>query len=195
MTLASRTIPRRRVHSPSAKSTRETLRFQRCLALATRKSGGMRTAGTTRLHARFPDQSDSPIPPTPAKSSASPSIARKQLARTAQFTRAHRQASSMPRCASRRDVDVSHYRQTADQDFGASPRKMAHCTCAKRRKTFGGGSVSQLRYAIYARYSTDKQNPLFIDAQIRKCREFVARNRWEVLDAHIIPTGYQRCDV
>jgi len=45
--------------------------------------------------------------------------------------------------------------------------------------------VSQLRCAIYARYSTDKQNPLSIDDQIRKCREFAARNGWEVLDAHI----------
>ena len=45
--------------------------------------------------------------------------------------------------------------------------------------------MSQLRCAIYARYSTDKQNPLSIDDQIRKCREFAARNGWEVLDAHI----------
>jgi site-specific DNA recombinase len=45
--------------------------------------------------------------------------------------------------------------------------------------------VSQLRCAIYARYSTDKQNPLSIDDQIRKCREFAARNAWEVLDAHL----------
>jgi DNA invertase Pin-like site-specific DNA recombinase len=45
--------------------------------------------------------------------------------------------------------------------------------------------VSQLRCAIYARYSTDKQNPLSIDDQIRKCREFADRNGWEVLDTHI----------
>ena len=45
------------------------------------------------------------------------------------------------------------------------------------------------RAAIYARISTDKQNPLSIDAQIRKCREFAARNRWEVLDAHIYSDG------
>src|SRR6266480_4961468 len=86
--------------------------------------------------------------------------------------------------------DVSHYPTNGrPRDFGASPRKMAHCTCATVRnegKTFGrGGSVSQFRCAIYARYSTVKQNPLSIDAQIRKCREFAARNRWEVLDAHI----------
>jgi site-specific DNA recombinase len=45
--------------------------------------------------------------------------------------------------------------------------------------------VSQLRCAIYARYSTDKQNPLSIDDQIRKCREFAARNGWEALDTHV----------
>ena len=45
--------------------------------------------------------------------------------------------------------------------------------------------MSQLRCAIYARYSTDKQNPLSIDDQIRKCREFAARNGWGVFDAHI----------
>ncbi len=45
--------------------------------------------------------------------------------------------------------------------------------------------MSQLRCAIYARYSTDKQNPLSIDDQVRKCREFAAQNGWEVLDTHI----------
>ena len=42
--------------------------------------------------------------------------------------------------------------------------------------------MSQLRCAIYARYSTDKQSPLSIEDQVRKCREFAARNGWEVLD-------------
>jgi site-specific DNA recombinase len=45
--------------------------------------------------------------------------------------------------------------------------------------------MSQLRCAIYARYSTDKQSPVSIDDQVRKCREFAARNGWEVLDAFI----------
>jgi site-specific DNA recombinase len=42
-----------------------------------------------------------------------------------------------------------------------------------------------LRCAIYARYSTDKQNPLSIDDQVRKCREYATQHRWSVLDSHI----------
>ena len=42
-----------------------------------------------------------------------------------------------------------------------------------------------LRCAIYARYSTDKQNPLSIDDQVRKCREFAQRQGWDVLDGRI----------
>ncbi|HEY2461394.1 MAG TPA: recombinase family protein [Candidatus Acidoferrum sp.] len=42
-----------------------------------------------------------------------------------------------------------------------------------------------LRCAIYSRYSTDKQNPLSIDDQVRKCSEFAQRNGWLVLDGHI----------
>jgi len=45
--------------------------------------------------------------------------------------------------------------------------------------------VRVLRCAIYARYSTDKQNPLSIDDQVRKCREFGQRQGWDVLDGHI----------
>jgi site-specific DNA recombinase len=45
--------------------------------------------------------------------------------------------------------------------------------------------VSQLRCAIYARYSTDKQNSLSIDDQVRKCREFALRQGWNVLHSHI----------
>jgi DNA invertase Pin-like site-specific DNA recombinase len=57
------------------------------------------------------------------------------------------------------------------------------------RKAFGqGDSVSQLRCAIYARYSTDKQNPLSIDGQIRRCREFASRRGWEALDGISILT-------
>ena len=48
-----------------------------------------------------------------------------------------------------------------------------------------GSQVSVLRCAIYARYSTDKQNPLSIDDQVRKCREFGQRQGWDVLDGHI----------
>jgi site-specific DNA recombinase len=45
--------------------------------------------------------------------------------------------------------------------------------------------MTVLRCAIYARYSTDKQNPLSIDDQVRKCREFAVCQTWEVLDAHV----------
>jgi hypothetical protein len=44
--------------------------------------------------------------------------------------------------------------------------------------------VSQIRCAVYARYSADKQNPLSIDDQVRKCREFGERKGWELLDPH-----------
>jgi DNA invertase Pin-like site-specific DNA recombinase len=45
--------------------------------------------------------------------------------------------------------------------------------------------VNQLRCAIYSRYSTDKQNPLSIDDQIRKCREYAQAKGWVVLESHI----------
>ncbi|MGC2330594.1 MAG: recombinase family protein [Candidatus Acidiferrales bacterium] len=40
----------------------------------------------------------------------------------------------------------------------------------------------KLRCAIYARYSSDRQSPASIDDQIRKCREYAARQGWEVLE-------------
>ena len=42
-----------------------------------------------------------------------------------------------------------------------------------------------VRCAVYARYSSDKQNPCSIADQIRKCREYAARQAWTVLDNHI----------
>jgi hypothetical protein len=39
--------------------------------------------------------------------------------------------------------------------------------------------------AIYARYSSELQNPLTIDQQIRKCREYAERHRLRILDRHI----------
>jgi DNA invertase Pin-like site-specific DNA recombinase len=44
--------------------------------------------------------------------------------------------------------------------------------------------MSPLRCAAYARYSIDKQNPLSISDQLRKCREFAVSQGWEFLDAH-----------
>jgi len=41
------------------------------------------------------------------------------------------------------------------------------------------------RAAIYARISTDKQNPLSPADQVRKCREYADRNGIVVLDAHL----------
>lgn len=41
------------------------------------------------------------------------------------------------------------------------------------------------RCAIYARFSSEKQNPLSTDQQIRKCREYAERYDLQVLDNHI----------
>jgi site-specific DNA recombinase len=41
------------------------------------------------------------------------------------------------------------------------------------------------RCAIYARYSSELQNPLTIDQQIRKCREYAERHGFRILDPHI----------
>lgn len=45
--------------------------------------------------------------------------------------------------------------------------------------------MTQLRCAIYARFSSDRQSPSSITDQIRKCREYAARQGWIVLDRHI----------
>lgn len=45
--------------------------------------------------------------------------------------------------------------------------------------------MSHIRCAVYARYSTDKQNPLSIADQVRKCREFAQRKGWELLDTYV----------
>ena len=45
--------------------------------------------------------------------------------------------------------------------------------------------MTVLRCAAYARYSTDKQNPLSIEDQVRKCREFAESHGWRLLDQHI----------
>jgi len=42
-----------------------------------------------------------------------------------------------------------------------------------------------IRCAIYARYSSDLQRDSSIEDQIRKCREYAARQGWLVLDTHI----------
>jgi len=45
--------------------------------------------------------------------------------------------------------------------------------------------VKELRCAIYARFSSDRQNPTSISDQIRKCRDYATRHGWLVLDDHI----------
>jgi site-specific DNA recombinase len=42
-----------------------------------------------------------------------------------------------------------------------------------------------LRCAVYARISTDRQNPLSIDDQIHKCSEFAKPREWKVLEDHV----------
>lgn len=42
-----------------------------------------------------------------------------------------------------------------------------------------------LRCAVYARFSSEKQSPLSIEDQIRKCREYAQARSWSVLDSHI----------
>lgn len=38
------------------------------------------------------------------------------------------------------------------------------------------------RCAIYARFSTDKQNPLSIEDQVWKCKEYASKRGWKVSD-------------
>ena len=42
-----------------------------------------------------------------------------------------------------------------------------------------------LRCAVYARFSSEKQSPLSIEDQVRKCREYAEQRGWAVLDSHI----------
>ena len=46
-------------------------------------------------------------------------------------------------------------------------------------------SETAARCAVYARYSSEKQNPLTVDQQIRKCREHAQRNGWLILEDHL----------
>lgn len=45
--------------------------------------------------------------------------------------------------------------------------------------------MTQLRCAVYARFSSEKQSPLSIGDQVRKCREYAEPRGWLVLDSHI----------
>ena len=45
--------------------------------------------------------------------------------------------------------------------------------------------MNQLRCAIYARFSSDRQSPTSITDQVRKCQEYAARQGWTILPEHI----------
>jgi site-specific DNA recombinase len=45
--------------------------------------------------------------------------------------------------------------------------------------------AAELRCATYARYSTDKQNPLSIADQVRKCQQFAEKQAWRFLNGHV----------
>jgi site-specific DNA recombinase len=45
--------------------------------------------------------------------------------------------------------------------------------------------MKELRCAIYARFSSDRQNQTSILDQIRKCRDYATRQGWLVLDQHV----------
>lgn len=45
--------------------------------------------------------------------------------------------------------------------------------------------MSTMRCAIYARYSSDAQNPRSLDDQIQECKNFAARKGWQVSEKHI----------
>ena len=45
--------------------------------------------------------------------------------------------------------------------------------------------MSQIRCAIYSRFSSDRQRPTSIADQVRKCRTYAERQGWSVLDDHL----------
>src|ERR1700756_2113672 len=47
------------------------------------------------------------------------------------------------------------------------------------------GYTMSLRCAVYSRFSSDRQSPISINDQIRKCREYAGRQGWAVLEEHI----------
>src|SRR6516225_5624889 len=42
-----------------------------------------------------------------------------------------------------------------------------------------------LRCAIYARYSSDRQSPASIEDQMRRCREYARAQGWDVTPEHV----------
>jgi site-specific DNA recombinase len=63
---------------------------------------------------------------------------------------------------------------------------MRHTPSEVRPLERGSEIVTEIaRCAIYARYSSEKQNSLTIDQQIWKCREWADRHGLTVLDNHV----------
>ena len=53
------------------------------------------------------------------------------------------------------------------------------------KQAFSRGDTVILRCAVYSRFSSDRQSPVSIEDQIRKCREYASRQGWAVLEGHI----------
>src|SRR6516225_10313267 len=53
------------------------------------------------------------------------------------------------------------------------------------KQAFSRGDTVILRCAVYSRFSSDRQSPVSIEDQIRKCREYASRQGWTVLEGHI----------
>src|SRR5262249_30366296 len=54
------------------------------------------------------------------------------------------------------------------------------------RQRGGYDNMTEIQYcAVYARYSDERQNPLSIEQQVRKCREYTVGHGLRVLDEHI----------
>ncbi len=45
--------------------------------------------------------------------------------------------------------------------------------------------MSQIRCAIYSRFSSDRQRPTSLADQVRMCRTYAERQGWSVLDDHL----------
>src|ERR1700743_3325399 len=72
------------------------------------------------------------------------------------------------------------------QNCGTSCCGAASCATVQREEAIGrGDSVNQLRCAIYARFSSDRQSAVSITDQVRKCREHAHGQGWTVLDEHV----------
>jgi DNA invertase Pin-like site-specific DNA recombinase len=76
-------------------------------------------------------------------------------------------------------------------DRGKRGREIPCFTIARQGRISGKGHTNSLgglpviRCAAYARYSTDKQNPLSTEDQLRKCKEYAESRGWRLLETQI----------